>query len=354
MNPVYLVAVVTAVTQATACTLADAHMSHEEDPAYLNIEVNMTEYERTVYADFDLIRISLDIINENPWGLNYSTFTLGGEFAAFTDDSTFIPNEEYAPVSAEYVWNLNISILPNDCASSDQWSEIPASSMESVLLCFVVERSFLPNGLMVGGESGHRIENGFCYSGGSGHYYQRAHYNTEWPFCAIHVVPLRDDSTYCDRYSMYCNRGNIQSVAKAVVDEAPADTIVAASNGDPLGPGTLFMASATILGLAVFGSVLSTRIRRKPKNKDISWYARVLLPLSILALIGVQAWFMLHLAESFNVQISWQLDPSTVYWWIFLMILCSIGVTFFVTLANSAPTGKTSDVDPYSFMSPYL
>ena len=223
MNPAYIVAIVVAGALAATGMLAEAHKSQEDDPFYLPLEVHVAEYNRTGYADFDLVRISLDITNEDYTSLNHPTFMLGGDSTATPGNSTGLPKAEYGPVSAEHVWNLNITVSPNDCTVDDQWGDIPASSTGSVPLCFVVEKSFRPNGLMVGGESGHRDENGLCFSSGSGYYYQRAHYNTGWPVCAMYVVPFQDDSTYCDRYSKYCDRDNVQRIPEWVMEEASAE-----------------------------------------------------------------------------------------------------------------------------------
>lgn len=340
----------------TTCALANAHESQEDDPSYLDIMVNVTEYDRTGYMDFDLVRMSLDIANRDSWSLNHPTFALGGDSNVTPEGSAGLPKAEYAPVSAEHAWNLNAPVSPNDCAVGNQWGDISAYSTGSVLLCFVVEKSFLPNGLLVGGESGHGTESGSCYSSGSVHYSQHTHYNTEWPVCAIHVVPLQDDSTYCDRYSKYCDRDNTQTIPEWVVLDAPAEVpehvganvesiliSPAGMAGDPLGPGTLFLASATILAFAVFGSALSMKIPRHPKNKDASWYARVCLPLSILAMIGVQALFMTHLVASvYGLR---QLTFWTIESWVFLTILCLIGVTLFATIAKSHPASVAAGTD---------
>ena len=217
-------AIVAAGALATTGILADAHKSQEDDPFYLPLEVYVAEYNRTGYADFDLVRISLDVTNEDYASLNHPTFMLGGDSTVTPGNSTGLPKAEYGPVSAEHVWSLNMTVSPNDCTVDGQWSDIPASSTGSVLLCFLVEKSFRPNGLLVGGESGHIVtESGDCYSSGYTDYPRRAHYNTEWPVCAMHVVPFQNDSTYCERYSKYCDRDNVQRIPEWIVEEIPVE-----------------------------------------------------------------------------------------------------------------------------------
>ena len=320
---------------ASTGVLADAHISQEDDPSYLPLGVYVAEYERTGYADFDLIRISLDITNRDSQSMNHPTFMLGGDSTAIPGNSTGFPKAEYSPVSAEYVWNLNVPVSPNDCTVGNQWGDIPVSSTGSVPLCFVVEKSFLPNGLLVGSESGHhRTESGDCYSSGSGDYYQHTHYSTEWPACAMHVVPLQDDSTYCDRYFKYCTRNNIQSSSKLVmagvsVDEVYVSTPSTKAEADPLGPGTQFMAAATIMAFAVFGSALSMKIRVNPEKK---WYIRSGLA-CIVVVILLQAIFMFCLAED-KCPVSY-LGVSSVGWWVFGTAFCALLAPFLLIAGNS-------------------
>lgn len=345
------VAAVAVIALLMTSTLTYAHISQEDDPSYLDLIVNITEYKRTAHTDFDLVQISLDITNRGSWSLNHPVFTLGGDSATAHNNSAHLPKAEYAPVSAEHIWNLNVPISPNDCAVADQWNDIPASSTGSIHLCFVVERSFLPNGLMAGGENGHGTEAGPCYSNGSGHHYQRVHYETEWPLCAIHVVPFREDSPYCDRYSKYCDRDNVQNIpewiAVGAILEVQEDNVVEATPvprspaniyGNPLEPGTLFLASATILAFAVFGSALDMRMRRNPM--DTSWKAGMWASISILVLVGAQGIFMLILARGGDAYSPWLFGSSIVDWWIFATVASSIFVLLFVTIGKAAPWGR--------------
>lgn len=108
----------------------------------------------------------------------------------------------------------------------------------------------------------------------------------------------------------------VEPIAPAVqVAGQTTPAVPATETGDIRpGPDTLFMAAATIMAFAVFGSALSMRIERKPKKPDWMWRARVLSPLSVLPLIGIQTWFMQRLAAGDNVYSAsvWGLQPTGV------------------------------------------
>lgn len=122
------------------------------------------------------------------------------------------------------------------------------------------------------------------------------------------------------------------------------------------GPDTLFMAAATIMAFAVFGSALSMRIERKPKNPDWMWRARVLSPLSVLPLIGIQMLFMQRLAAGDNVYSAsvWGLQPTGVLAlppfvavWIFATTLCLIAISAFAIVGKSYSASDKADAsDP--------
>lgn len=197
------------------------HMSQEDGSFYIPMAAYTIEYERRGYVDFDLVRISLDTTNGNGRNPNHSTFVPDGDSAGATDTFTSASKAEYAPVSAEHVRSFNVSASSTDCTAGDQWSDISARSTGSMQPCFVAEVSFRFNVLLVWGEDGHRAESGSWSSCGSGCYCICAHYNTERQFCAIHAVPLESNSAYSDRYSEYCNRGNVQHISECMRGDAP-------------------------------------------------------------------------------------------------------------------------------------
>ena len=131
--------------------------------------------------------------------------------------------------------------------------------------------------------------------------------------------------------------GALLGMVSAVILMAFITPIVSISESetDPPDPGTLFMAATTIMALAAFGSARGARIQRKPKKKDLAWRARLFVPISILCLITIQAWFMQLLATSKNIHGTWMAGYSPVEWWIFATATCLIMVSFFVTLGNS-------------------
>ena len=105
------------------------------------------------------------------------------------------------------------------------------------------------------------------------------------------------------------------------------------TNEGPVGAETLFMASATIMALTVFGSVLGMRIQNRPKNLDLGWIAKIYTFIPIMALIFIQSLFMLLLVLGIDVYDK-SLGLSPIVWWISGMTFCLVAVAFFVFVAN--------------------
>ena len=92
-------------------------------------------------------------------------------------------------------------------------------------------------------------------------------------------------------------------------DAAPSPN----TEADPLGPGTLFTASATILGLAVFGSALFTPGKRKDQIKSIAY--------TLVPFITVQALFMISLVSSFHMPVVWWVGMTAVGMFIVVAVM---------------------------------
>lgn len=156
------------------------------------------------------------------------TFRLGGGVDDTAANYADV-REEYGAVSSGDVRDRGINISVHDCSAKGQWNPIPANSMGRAVLCFMVDKPFQPDGLLVGADTGHIDHHGTCYYPAGftiSAYYQHAY--TEWPLCAVQVVPLSNVSSYCfDRYFGFCQADNIQWIDRLAGEprrEPPAST----------------------------------------------------------------------------------------------------------------------------------
>ena len=125
-----------------------------------------------------------------------------------------------------------------------------------------------------------------------------------------------------------------------VPDPTTQTSSAAGTGAGPPGPDTLFMASATIMAFAVFGTALGKRIQRNPKKRDPSHIARVFTSLSILILVVFQGLFMFRLVVGGDIY-SWGmliLPPVSI--WIPVTTACLAVVAYLVT--EESYSGKKS------------
>ena len=122
----------------------------------------------------------------------------------------------------------------------------------------------------------------------------------------------------------------------AMFSSVPTETTDRCTKTDiePIGGETLFMASATIMALAVFGSVLGMQIQNRPKNLNLGWVAKLYTALPVLALIIIQSLFMRSLVLCVDIHHT-SLMFSPVLWWIFGTMICLMAISFFVLIANA-------------------
>lgn len=184
-----------------------------KDAEILNVYVLVTEYERERYDDFDLVRIKLAIDNKEPVPMRNPTFRLGGGVGDTTTNHTDV-REEYGAVSSGDIRDRGINVSMHDCSAKGLWNPIPAGSIGRAVLCFVVDKPFRADGLLVGADVGHVDNHGTCYHYTAfGFKVDNRHDYTQWPLCAFQVVPLREESTYCfDRYFGFCRADNVQRI----------------------------------------------------------------------------------------------------------------------------------------------
>lgn len=108
---------------------------------------------------------------------------------------------------------------------------------------------------------------------------------------------------------------------------------VAGTNKGPIDAETLFTASATIMVLSVFGSILGIRMRSKPKKPNLGWQASASTAAPIATLIIIQFLFMGLLAFGINIYTE-PLWRSPLSWWICGTALCFMATSFFVFVSN--------------------
>ena len=234
------VMVAAALVATSGANFADAHWSDNTGPLYHDVFLEVTYYERVSYDGFDMIQIELNIDNNEPFPLKDPTFLLGG-IHNDTEDSALVQKEDYGTSSYVDIINKGGQSLKSYCTTGENWNTILADSNGTAWLCFDVDASFQPDGLLVSGDIGHRDHEGKCYTHkGYAIDYDFRHEYTNWPVCAIQVVPLNEDSTYCNyRYSQYCDDTNLQNITKWTKpaqepepEPIPSDTAVEPDDAD--------------------------------------------------------------------------------------------------------------------------
>ena len=218
------------VAAAGGLTAAEAHVD-----LYHNIDVTILDYQRTPYNGFDLIQIDLSIENLETFIMDETTFVLGGP-AQYREDPTDNPDTEitgtYSPATYSDVRGRGGEVSIHDCSAADRWNDIPTHGTGEAALCFMVGKSFVPDGIrVVSTGPGHAIvDRGRCYATSDDHdpnttirsssytdyYFHDA--NGSCDTYNMQVIPFHDESVFCfDNWRQFCNADNVQPIDGTVV-----------------------------------------------------------------------------------------------------------------------------------------
>ena len=217
------------IASVGGATLTEAHYVHNVD--YYNIVMDVSEYERTEYSGFDLVRIDVSVENLAGFEMTSPEFYLGGD-VQYVDGTPANQDTDikssYAHASYVDVRTRGGSVAVEDCASVDRFSGVPNLSIGDTTLCFMIGKHTVPDGLMIQHRIDHYTDHwirpgdhhnaGRCTSDNHDrhyHYGETTHYTAHDCVDTLvrQVIPFNDDSVYCvDQNFEWCNVDNVQYV----------------------------------------------------------------------------------------------------------------------------------------------
>ena len=200
--------------------LAEAGAHYENSHQYLEVDMDILDYEVREYDEFNVIRVELEIDNQEEFDIWRAQFFLGGVSDA---DDPFSTASEFQWDSSASIRGVGVDASDSDCAES--LPNLTSGSSGRISTCYVVGKTFEPDGLRLFQtntyhndintpppydpyHSGVRVIGGvdptLCFATND----QNAH------TCSgrTQVVPFHADSSYCALYGSYCNSSAIQDV----------------------------------------------------------------------------------------------------------------------------------------------
>ena len=207
-----------AAVAVAAGGLAEAGAHYENAHQYLEADIDILDYEVREYDEFNVIRVELEIDNQEEFDIWGAQFFLGGMSDA---DDPFSTASEFHWVSSASIRGVGVDASDSDCAES--LPNLAAGSSGRISTCYVVGKTFEPDGLRLFQTNTDpndpnsippydpyhnvialgKIDPTLC-----------AHINHEPHACSgrTQVVPFHADSSYCALYGSYCNLNDVQNV----------------------------------------------------------------------------------------------------------------------------------------------
>ena len=146
-----------------------------EDRPYLNVVVDILEYDVDQYADFKLVRMKLSIENLVSQTMGNIEISLGGELTT-----------RYTQDSYEEVRSRGGDVSVDDCTSEGRFDDIPPGATGETTVCIMIAKTFEPDALQI--------------------YSSFGIWNTQ-------IIPFHAESSYCFvNWHDNCNANNIQRV----------------------------------------------------------------------------------------------------------------------------------------------
>ncbi len=209
-----------AAVVVSAGGLVEAGAHYENSHQYLEVDIDILDYEVREYDEFNLIRVELEVGNQEVWDIYDAKFVLGGMSDA---GDSFSTNSEFYPRNGEVIRDFyDIDVSHSDC--KDILPNLIPGSSGRISLCYIVGKTFEPSGLHVSqgntdaDHSDSRPPFDLYHTDGrwwgtSGSLYCSTGYD-HGHGCSrrIQVVPFHADSSYCALYGSYCNSNDIQDV----------------------------------------------------------------------------------------------------------------------------------------------
>lgn len=208
-----------AVAAAGGITAAEAH--YENSHQYLEVTMDILDYEVGEYDEFNVIRVELEIDNQEEFDIWDARFFLGGISGA---GDSFSASSEFSTASGALIRDTyDIDASDSDCAES--LPNLAAGSSGRISTCYVVGKTFGPDGLRLF-QLNTDSNNPSSVPPYDPHHTDREGFRVnQFPtFCSIgpehghqcsgrtQVVPFHTDSSYCSLYGSYCDSKNVQDV----------------------------------------------------------------------------------------------------------------------------------------------
>lgn len=203
--------------------LAEAGAHYENSHQYLEVDMDILDYEVREYDEFNVIRVELEIDNQEEFDIWRAQFFLGGVSDA---DDPFSTASEFHWASGASIRGVGVDASDSDCAES--LPNLAAGSSGRIPTCYMVGKTFEPDGLRLFQINTGHSSTGDISTGRSPHdpYHTDSNAATlDDPtlcltfFQEVHacsgrtqVVPFHADSSYCALYGSYCNSNDVQNV----------------------------------------------------------------------------------------------------------------------------------------------
>lgn len=178
---------------AAALMYGGAESAEADYDGYFDGVIDVFDYDVTEYADFDLVRMTVQIEN-------LQRYAAIDWLALFTDDGSGFSHVAYADVRGK---GGDVSV--DDCVSHGRAPNIPTNGVANMTACFMVNSGFGydPSALSVGFDNHYH-----CYTWSDGSCKRDGYYHV-----SRQIVPFHEESAHCfvDNPG-YCNANNIQRI----------------------------------------------------------------------------------------------------------------------------------------------
>ncbi len=220
---------------------AEAH--YEDSHQYLKVDMTVLEYEVREYdvreyGEFNLVRVELQIDNQEEFDIWDARFYLGGLSDA---DDPFSAGSEFGSISGAAIRDIyDTDASDSDCAES--LPNLLAGTSGRISTCYVVGKTFEPDGLRLFQSNTHDAHpesrqpydpHHLLYVSSDdpmiceseiifGEYIPQKTDNHDEHICSgrTQVIPFHSDSSYCALYGSYCDTKNVQDIG-AIPKPAP-------------------------------------------------------------------------------------------------------------------------------------